>query len=364
MIYRVMLSYSWRNNEELTAIANCLRKIEGIQVLYDKEKIKLGDPVHSVISQLIDDSDCIIALLTSEGMASHEVHDEVVRAHERNKTIIPIISDDVSPDKLPWFLRDINFVRYRPADFDSVLAAISESVRSALHERMLWDIQHGSDDFQSKLEKRGKLRKLIKRERRELPKWIQKAKRQGPEMTSDIAYDKARLLDKKTHENSQDYTLELVDVAVIKKSFSILDIKLRNTGDKPAFIKRLDVEMIERAATGWISKMEPAKISYKYHLMMDFPQGVTKSFHLAHVVDPSGTDRFQIVLGSTEADHVYCKLRLIFRYNKWDYIESTVIHTVISPSRKIGTLEKLESLYEMKDPFTIEPASRDDDWGY
>jgi len=359
MLYNVMLSYSWRNSEERSAIVNCLSKVKGIQVLYDKEKVKLGDPVHPMISQLLDDSDCVIALLTSDGIRSHEVHDEVVRAHERDKTIIPIIADDVFLEQLPWFLRDINFIRYRPNEFDSVLAAISESVRAALYERVLWHLRHSTGETRE--DASNFLMKEEETDERELPKWIEKAKCSGPVTTSVDADAKARYSDKKMLETAKDGTLELVDVAVIRKSFPILDVKLRNTGDNPAFIKRLDVEMVERAATGWIHMLSPARISYKYHLMMDFPQGVIKSFHLAHTVDPRGTDRFQIVLGSTKPDHVYCKFRLIFRYNRSDYLESTHIYVEISPSREIGTLEKLESLYELEDPSTIEPAV-DDTW--
>jgi len=134
MAYKVMLSYSWDNSAERAALVHQLGMIRGVSVLFDRKHVGIGAAVHRELSGLLSKADCIVALLTKTAVRSKEVLDELTRAHERGKHIVPIVATDVSTDSLPWFLREANFIRYSLRDFDSTLAAVESAVRDAANK--------------------------------------------------------------------------------------------------------------------------------------------------------------------------------------------------------------------------------------
>jgi|GEM_PF-7043261 hypothetical protein len=129
MSYKVFISYSWSNSAERRAMISELNKLERVKVLVDKDQISPGMKIHQRISEIIDDSDCIIALLTKHGISSKEVFDEIVRAHERKKDIIPVVEEDVNISELPWYLRDTLYIKYDKRDFDSTLEYILKAIK-------------------------------------------------------------------------------------------------------------------------------------------------------------------------------------------------------------------------------------------
>ncbi len=132
MVFNVMLSYSWNNSAERAALAHQLRMIRGVNVLFDKKHVGIGAAVHRNLSGLLSKADCIVALLTKPAVGSKEVLDELTRAHERGKHIIPIVAEDVAIDSLPWFVRDLNFIKYAERDFDTILVGVETTVRQLL----------------------------------------------------------------------------------------------------------------------------------------------------------------------------------------------------------------------------------------
>lgn len=130
MAITVMISYSWENSAERAAIAAHLESIEGVKVTYDRREIGPGTEIHDKVSTLLSESDYVIALLTPEGLKSKEVLDELTRANERGKVIIPILSGRNSRDSLPAFLRDTNFLRYSPRDIDDLLQSLGAHIKA------------------------------------------------------------------------------------------------------------------------------------------------------------------------------------------------------------------------------------------
>lgn len=124
MTIKIFISYSWKNSSDRTAIAKSLGEIKDIEVYYDKSHIKKGKNIHSEISDILDKSHIVIALLTGSSVTSVEVRDELVRANERGLIILPIVDADVKDVDIPFFLRDVNQIRYLPDQFDSVLDAV------------------------------------------------------------------------------------------------------------------------------------------------------------------------------------------------------------------------------------------------
>ena len=117
MSYKVMLSYSWGNSAERVALSRHIDSIDGVTVLFDKRDIAIGSRIHETLSDLLAEADCLVVVLTKEALSSKEVLDEVTRAHERNKLVVPIVASDVSGEMLPWFLREIRYIPVLPHRF-------------------------------------------------------------------------------------------------------------------------------------------------------------------------------------------------------------------------------------------------------
>lgn len=135
-----MFSYSRKNNIERAAFVGNIRTIEGVDVFYDQQDLNLGDEVHKSLSDMLNEADCLIALLTKESLASKEVLDEVIRSHERGKDIIPIVANDISMDSLPWFIREKNFIKYESTKFDTVFVdlriAIEKKIKTSTSRKI------------------------------------------------------------------------------------------------------------------------------------------------------------------------------------------------------------------------------------
>lgn len=130
MNYKVFVSYSWSNSAERRALESELSRVTGIVLLVDRQFIKPGDKIHERIGVMIDASDCIVVLLTPEGLRSVEVRDELSRCHERGKRIVPVVTDGTNMSGLPWYLRDIHFINYREREFDRVVEEVVGAIRS------------------------------------------------------------------------------------------------------------------------------------------------------------------------------------------------------------------------------------------
>lgn len=129
MPYNVFVSYSWSNSAERRALAAEIAGVENVQVLLDKDFISPGDPIHSTVLRMVDAADCFVVLLTVEGLQSREVLDEITRAHDRNKLIIPVLAEGTTLEALPWHLRDLLWVPYNLKNFDSVVEIVTGAIR-------------------------------------------------------------------------------------------------------------------------------------------------------------------------------------------------------------------------------------------
>ena len=152
MSYKVFVSYSWKNSAERRALSAEIKQLKNVELIIDKEQILPGQPVHTTISELLDKANCVVVSLTEDGLSSKEVLDEISRAHDRGKDLIPIVAKDTDMSSLPWYIRDLNWISYDDRDFDSVLQTIIAAIKGRAN--VLRDIE------QSKLPRN--LKKLIK----------------------------------------------------------------------------------------------------------------------------------------------------------------------------------------------------------
>lgn len=129
MPFRVFVSYSWQNSAERRALEAELSKLAGVEIVVDRTAIQVGEQIHQRVSEMLESADCVIVLLTAQGLSSQEVRDEISRAHERKKFIIPVLTTDVSLEQVPWFLRDVLSIRYDGRDFDDVVTRLTAEIK-------------------------------------------------------------------------------------------------------------------------------------------------------------------------------------------------------------------------------------------
>jgi len=142
MPYNVFLSYSWSNSAERRVLADKIGAIENVKVLVDDDFISPGDPIHSTVLKMIDAADCLVVLLTREGLQSREVWDEITRAHDRNKVIIPILAEGTKLEEIPWHFRDLRRVSYDLKNFDFVVERVIAAIWKRANPSNIFESPH------------------------------------------------------------------------------------------------------------------------------------------------------------------------------------------------------------------------------
>ena len=117
---KIFISYSHACSVQRGDLSRKLTEL-GHQVRHDVGDDRMSDKLHKAISANINWCDVVIPIVTKEWMSSHECRDEIVRAHERRKRIIPFRKEDVTddgPPRLPFFLRESIFTRWSDVTWD------------------------------------------------------------------------------------------------------------------------------------------------------------------------------------------------------------------------------------------------------
>lgn len=122
MTFKVFISHSTENAAMVKQIAEFLRT-SGIDAYVSEWYLQPGAILPNKVATLINQSDCVIALMTTEGDRSEWVHQEIGYAKKANKIIIPVIEEGVIPT---GFLIGIEYVRFKR---DEPLDAINRLAR-------------------------------------------------------------------------------------------------------------------------------------------------------------------------------------------------------------------------------------------
>jgi hypothetical protein len=112
-----------------------------------------------------------------------------------------------------------------------------------------------------------------------------------------------------------DSKLEIVDLSLSPNPekgnlFPLLDIKLRNTGTVSTFIKRVRVEVLDRAQFKLCAGFTAVPVYWTYKVSLDSPDWI----QVSQEVPGHGVDRFNLILGHSERTlgvHVFYKLKLL-----------------------------------------------------
>ncbi|MGA7192326.1 MAG: toll/interleukin-1 receptor domain-containing protein [Anaerolineales bacterium] len=105
----VFISYShsdWKIVEELSRYL----EQQGCHVLIDRKDFQLGSSLQSEIEKALNKADIIIVVLSKDAIASNWVKTEIGYAMATNKSILPVLVDDVD---LPLYLSQFNFLDLR-----------------------------------------------------------------------------------------------------------------------------------------------------------------------------------------------------------------------------------------------------------
>lgn len=97
---------------------------QGVDVWLDSDRIKPGESIPDAIGSGLRSSDAIVAILGAADLDRPSILFELGAAFALDKRIIPIIEDDVDPNRLPLSVRTRQSVRRNdPKEVATVVAS-------------------------------------------------------------------------------------------------------------------------------------------------------------------------------------------------------------------------------------------------
>lgn len=110
----VFLSYSGADKEKAKQIADTLLE-NGIDVWFDGYNVQVGDALVSTIKKGINEADYFLILLSKSSLNSQWVNQElelafIKQSDTKSHTIIPVLLEKISVNKMPVYLRDILYL--------------------------------------------------------------------------------------------------------------------------------------------------------------------------------------------------------------------------------------------------------------
>lgn len=109
MAYKVFISHSTRDLGLVTFLAKKLSEF-GVEVFVAEWSLSPGATLDKKVSAQIERADCVVAILTQNGMRSNWVQQEIGYALKANKPIIPLVEKGISPKHL-GFLQGKEYIK-------------------------------------------------------------------------------------------------------------------------------------------------------------------------------------------------------------------------------------------------------------
>lgn len=100
MGFQVFVSHSTKDLTLVYQLKNCLEQ-NGVHAYLAEIDLQPGQDLPDKIKKAIDQSDCVLALLTADGMPSEFVQQEIGYAEKGQKLVIPVVETGLQP---PGFL--------------------------------------------------------------------------------------------------------------------------------------------------------------------------------------------------------------------------------------------------------------------
>lgn len=128
MAYKIFISHSARDQRLVISLSNLLAKF-GVEVSVAEWYLSPGEHLDKKVFKLIEESDCVVVLLTRNGIRSNWVHQEIGYSSRCNKLIIPIVEKGIDIKYLAA-LQGIEYIEYDPYEYQQALIKLSTFVKS------------------------------------------------------------------------------------------------------------------------------------------------------------------------------------------------------------------------------------------
>lgn len=128
MAYKVFISHSSRDQGLVISLANLLSKF-GVEVFVAEWYLAPGERIDASIFREIDASNCVVVLLTREGIRSNWVQQEVGYAISKDRYIIPLVEKGTKVGDLAA-LQGRKYIEYDPYQPQKALIELSTYLNS------------------------------------------------------------------------------------------------------------------------------------------------------------------------------------------------------------------------------------------
>ena len=113
MAFKVFISHSTSDKDLVDLLRAVLERI-GIQTIVAMDELQPGNRLTSKVEKLMDESDCVVVLMTRHGTRSQWVQNEVGIAVGKEKPIVPLVEKGVQVGGILHDLEYIEFDRQNP----------------------------------------------------------------------------------------------------------------------------------------------------------------------------------------------------------------------------------------------------------
>ena len=128
MAYRVFISHSTQDQGLVISLANLLSKF-GVEPFVAEWYLTPGERLDNKVFEQIKKSDCIVVLLTRNGMRSSWVQQEIGYSLQRDKPVIPMVKKGIEPKDLAA-LQGREYIEYDRYEYQQALSKLSTYVKS------------------------------------------------------------------------------------------------------------------------------------------------------------------------------------------------------------------------------------------
>ncbi|UCG42410.1 MAG: toll/interleukin-1 receptor domain-containing protein [candidate division WOR-3 bacterium] len=128
MAYKVFISHSARDQGLVMALSRQFVQF-GVDVLVAEWYVQAGQPLSAKVRSQMEDSDCVVVLLTRDGQRSHWVQQEIGIAVRAGKLVIPLVEQGTPQEEL-GILGGVEYISYDPTQPLAALDRASGFVKS------------------------------------------------------------------------------------------------------------------------------------------------------------------------------------------------------------------------------------------
>ncbi len=128
MAYRVFISHSTRDQGLVISLANLLSKFE-VEVFVAEWYLDPGEHIDKKVFEQIEGSNCVVALLSRNGIRSNWVQQEIGYSLKCKKLIIPLVEKGIDSKDLA-VLQGREYIQYDSQEYQQALNKLSTHVKS------------------------------------------------------------------------------------------------------------------------------------------------------------------------------------------------------------------------------------------